>query len=75
LTATAVESTTFTTIAYDPAGPLLQLEFRSRAVYCYFGVPPEVYQALMAANSKGSYFNRHIRGRFPYHKLADDAAQ
>ena len=69
--ASVVQSTTLTTVAYDPTGQMLQLEFPSRAVYCYFGVPPGVYQDLMAADSKGSYFNRNIRGRFPYHRLDD----
>jgi hypothetical protein len=67
--AATVESTTLTTVAYDPIRQLLRLQFRSRAVYCYFGVPEGVYQDLMAADSKGSYFNRKIRGRFPYHRL------
>jgi hypothetical protein len=73
--ATTVESSTLGTIAYDRADQLLWLEFRSHAVYCYFGVPPGVYQDLMAAQSKGSYFNRSIRGRFPYQRLADDRRQ
>lgn len=72
MTATAVASTTLTTVAYDRTRHLLRLEFRSRAVYCYFAVPHSVYQNLMAADSKGSYFNRNIRGHFPYHRLADD---
>jgi hypothetical protein len=69
---TAVESTTLRAVAYDRADQVLCLEFRSRVVYCYFGVPQSVHQDLMAANSKGSYFNRNIRGRFPYHRLTDD---
>jgi hypothetical protein len=69
--ATVVESTTLTTVAYDRASQVLRLEFRSRAAYCYFGVPPGVHQDLMAADSKGSYFNRNIRGRYPYHRLPD----
>jgi len=69
--ATAVESSTLTTVAYDCASQVLRLEFRSRAVYCYFDVPPRVHLDLLAADSKGSYFNRNIRGRFPYHRLAD----
>ena len=68
---TPVESRTLNTVAYDPAGQVLRLEFRSRVVYCYFHVPADVYQDLMAADSKGVYFNRHIRGRFPYHRLTD----
>jgi hypothetical protein len=63
---TPVESTTLATVAYDDAQALLQLEFRSLAIYQYFGVPPAVHAALLRAPSKGSYFNRVIRGRLPY---------
>ena len=62
----SVESTTLAAIGYDGTGQILQLEFRSRAVYRYFGVPASVYEALMAASSKGSYFNGAIRGHFPH---------
>src|ERR1039457_1469150 len=55
---TAVESTTLAMVAYDDARELLQLEFRSRAIYQYFGVPAAVHTALLRAPSKGSYFNR-----------------
>jgi hypothetical protein len=63
---TAVESATLAALAYDDANEILQLEFRSRAIYRYFGVPAPVHEALLAAPSKGEYFNRAIRGRFPY---------
>ena len=63
---TTVESTTLATVAYDEARGLLQLEFRSRAIYQYFGVPAAVHEGLLDAPSKGGYFNRFIRGRFPY---------
>lgn len=62
----AVQSTTLAAIAYDHSTNLLQLEFRSHSVYQYFGVPPDTYEQLMLAPSKGKFFNRHIRGRFPY---------
>jgi len=67
----AVDSTTLAAVAYDEARELLQLEFCSRAVYLYFGVPLAVYQALLDAPSTGRYFNRAIRGRYPYRPLAD----
>jgi hypothetical protein len=63
---TRVESSTLSTLAYDSAREILQLEFRSRAIYHYYGVPAAVHEALLAAPSKGSYFNREIRGRFPF---------
>jgi KTSC domain len=69
--ATAVESTTLRSVSYRRVAQVLLLEFQSLVVYCYFGVPEDVYRELMAADSKGSYFNRKIRGRFPYRRLAD----
>jgi KTSC domain len=63
---TAVESTTLAALAYDDARKILQLEFRSRAIYRYFGVPAAVHTALLQAPSKGQYFNQEIRGRFRY---------
>ena len=67
-TATTVDSTTLATIAYDAPARTLWLEFRNRAVYCYFDVPPAFYRDLLAAPSKGAYFNRNIRGCFRYHR-------
>ena len=67
----AVESTTLVTVSYDDTRELLQLEFCSRAVYEYFHVPAVVHQALLDASSKGRYFNRAIRGRFPYSLISD----
>ncbi|MEK9134085.1 MAG: KTSC domain-containing protein [Pseudomonadota bacterium] len=71
MNSTAVESITLATVAYDDARELLQLEFRSRAIYQYFGVPAAVHEALLRAPSKGSYFNRAIRGRFPYRLVSN----
>jgi len=67
---TAVESTTLSTVAYDEVGELLQLEFCSRAIYQYFGVPVTVHAALLDAPSKGSYFNRVIRRGYRYRRVA-----
>ena len=63
---TAVDSATLAAVAYDDAHELLQLEFRSGAIYRYFGIPAPLYEALLAAPSKGKYFNRAIRGKFAY---------
>ena len=64
-----VESTTLAAVGYDEDLKLLQLEFCSRAVYLYFSVPAAVYRALLGAPSKGGYFNRTIRGRYPYRQI------
>jgi hypothetical protein len=67
----SVESTTLATVAYDEARQLLQIEFCSRAVYLYFGVPAAVHAALLAAPSKGKCFHQTIRGRFSYRPILD----
>jgi hypothetical protein len=67
----AVESATLAAIGYDDACGILQLRFRGNAVYCYFGVPVLVHQGLLAASSKGRYFNKAIRGHFPHSRVPD----
>ena len=68
---TVVDSSTLATVAYDEALELLLLEFCTRAVYQYFGVPAAVHQALLDASSKGRYFNHAIRDRFAYRLISD----
>jgi KTSC domain len=65
-----VESATLAAVGYDEARELLQLEFRSQAIYQYQGVPTTVHQALLHAPSKGSYFNQAIRGHFPFQRVS-----
>ena len=72
---TRVESTTLLTLAYDDGREILQLEFLSRAIYHYYGVPAAMHEALLGAPSKGSYFNRVIRGRFPCILILSTSAQ
>ena len=67
---TTVQSTTLATVIYDEAHEVLQLEFLSRALYQYSGVPREVHEALLSAPSKGRYFNQAIRGRFSFARIS-----
>ena len=65
----SLDSTTLTAVAYDDRRGELQLDFFDAARYVYSGVAPELFRDLLNASSKGSFFNRYIRGRFPYSKL------
>ena len=56
------------TIAYDRNRELLQMEFNSRTLYQYFGVPATVYEGLLQAPSKGSYFQSGHSGKIPLHR-------
>ena len=66
---TAIESTVLASIAYDEPNQLLFVEFRGGAVYGYFEVPLTIHQGLLAAPSKGAYFNRFIRAHFSFTRL------
>jgi hypothetical protein len=65
----ALHSTVLEAAAYHHQEALLELEFGSGAVYHYFGVPAQTYQELLSAESKGGYFNHHIRNRFGYAQI------
>jgi hypothetical protein len=69
VTRTAVRSSLLSSVGYS-INATLDLELRSGAVYCYFAVPQAVFDGLIAAESKGIYFNRNIRNRFRYQRLA-----
>ena len=61
-----VDSTTMRSVGYDAKSRILEIEFDSGTVYQYIGVPARVYQQLLAAESKGRYFNGEIRDSYPY---------
>jgi hypothetical protein len=65
-----VSSTELASIGYEEANSVLEVEFRKGGVYRYFEVPVKVFKELMAAPSKGSYFNRAIReGNYRYSRM------
>jgi len=64
-----VTSSLLCRVAYS-APDTLDLTFNNGAVYRYFDIPRLVFEQLLAAESKGAFFNRAIRNRFPYRRLA-----
>ena len=62
----AIESSMLRSVGYDRTERVLEAEFTSGRVYRYLEVPPSVYRALMAAESKGSYFGDCIIGCYSY---------
>jgi len=66
----AVESSNIKSIGYNPNSDTLEIEFSSGGVYWYTDVPQEIYDALMAAESKGKYFGQHIKGKYQCVKIS-----
>jgi lysyl-tRNA synthetase class 2 len=65
----AVVSSLLASMRYSSRATL-DLEFCSGAIYRYFTVPRAIVDGLRTADSKGAYFNRFIKDRFPYQRLA-----
>ena len=68
---TSVESTALVRVSYDAAAQRLAVEFRDRTIHQYRGVPAELHAGLLAAESKGKFFNAAIRNRFPSAPITD----
>ena len=54
---------------YDPDLQRLRITYISGAVYDYTGVPADVYTAMKAFQSKGTFLNRQIKGRYPFKRV------
>ncbi len=62
-------STAVRTIDYDAPRDQLWVTFVSGKTYVYDRVPPDVYDAFVSAPSKGTFFNRFVRDRFPHRQV------
>jgi KTSC domain len=67
-----LESASLAAAIYDVRRGTLQLDFRDGTRYVYSKVAPGLYRDLLCATSQGYFFNRQIRGHFPYAKLAPE---
>lgn len=65
----AVESTDFNSSmlaggAFDDDKREMSLTFQDGSQYVYRNVPPELWAAMKAAPSPGSFYNANIKGQF-----------
>ena len=63
-----VASRSIAAIGYENGA--LRISFRNGSLYEYRGVPAQVVQALLCSASKGSFYARFIKGRWPSIRLA-----
>ena len=61
-----VSSSNIRSVGYEVETQKLELEFHGGGGYRYSGVPEAIYQGLMRAASKGSYFHQNIKDRYPF---------
>jgi hypothetical protein len=65
----AVQSEAIARVGYDRTRAFLFVMFHDRDLYRYDNVPEDLYRAFLAADSKGGFFAKHIRGLFAYRKI------
>lgn len=62
-------STVIDTLAYDEHNSMLEIRFQSGSIYQYKNVPKTTYQAMRRAQSKGTFLNEYIKGKFDFERL------
>ena len=65
-----LDSAALASVFYDGTRWLLRATFRGSRTYIYEDVPPEKYAALMAAPSRGAWFNAHIRDCYRFREVS-----
>jgi hypothetical protein len=65
-----VSSDALRSVGYDRATHTLETEFTTDRIYQYFNCPPEVFDALMHADSKGRFYNLQIRDHYPFKQIS-----
>lgn len=65
-----VDSSNIEAIGYDATTQELHVRFlKSGETYVYYAVEEWVFQEFMQTDSKGTYLNINIKGRYDYGKL------
>lgn len=64
-----VSSSDLASVGYDENSQILEIGFLDGSVYQYFDVPKNIYDGILNASSKGTYFHEYIRNVYAYTKL------
>jgi len=64
-----IDSSSIASIGYDAATQTLEVEFRAYGTFRYFDFPEFLYNGLMLAPSKGSFFNQRIANRYRFEEI------
>ena len=60
-----VKSSLIAKIGYDPQSKTLAVQMNNSSdMYLYEGVPMSLYDDFLAADSKGAFFVKHVKGKF-----------
>jgi hypothetical protein len=54
---------------YDAVSETLTVRYHSGKVYNYLRVPEKVFKEMRSTMVKGIWFNRHIKGKYPFEEV------
>jgi hypothetical protein len=61
---TRVSSSAINAVGYDQETQQMQIKFVQGRTYIFYRVPQHIFDGLLYAGSKGTYYNRHIRDKY-----------
>jgi hypothetical protein len=65
-----VDSEALSSIGYDEALQILEVQFREKGVvWQYLNLPKRIYNRFRKAASLGNFFVTHIKGRYPEQRV------
>lgn len=64
-----IESSAVRTMGYDPESSTLEVEFSSGDVYRYYSVAVADVEALILADSKGTFINQVIKAKYRFRQI------
>ena len=64
-----MSSSNINSIGYDEKMKTLEIEFKSEDIYQYSNVSSDIHKSLMNDSSKGKYFYKFIRDKYPTKKV------
>lgn len=60
----AIDSSNIDSFGYSETINLLAVQFKTGDLYLYAGVPKQIYQGMVTADSKGSYLNKVVKPHY-----------
>lgn len=60
---------------YDADSETLEIQYHSGKIYDYLNVPETVFKEMRSTMVKGIWFNRNIKGRYPFKEVTPGVNQ
>ena len=64
-----IDSTAIAYAGFDPTTQILRLKYTNGRTYDYFGVPQEIHEQLLSADSAGEFVNLEIKPTYDYSEV------